>query len=106
MKSLIRCVILITSIVIILSACGPAETPAATPIATPTAAPVGKYVIGYYPYWVAERNVFVKDIPAHKLTHINPSDAVVAQGQKVILSTSSIRTYADPKTFGKITLVK
>jgi hypothetical protein len=28
-----------------------------------------------------------------------------AQGQKEMLSTSVIRTYADPRTFGKITLV-
>ena len=27
-------------------------------------------------------------------------------GQKAMLSTSSIRTYADPTTFGAITLVK
>jgi hypothetical protein len=39
--------------------------------------------------------------------NISPSDTDLAgQGQKVMLSTSSIRTYADPKTFGKITLVK
>ena len=39
--------------------------------------------------------------------NVNPSDADNAtQGQKVMLSTSRIRTYADPRTFGKITLVK
>lgn len=39
--------------------------------------------------------------------NISPSDADSAgQGQKVMLSTSAIRTYADPKTFGKITLVQ
>ena len=39
--------------------------------------------------------------------NISPSDTDNAgQGQKVMLSTSAIRTYADPKTFGKITLVK
>jgi len=39
--------------------------------------------------------------------NISPSDADTAsQGQKVMLSTSPIRTYADPRTFGKITLVK
>jgi hypothetical protein len=39
--------------------------------------------------------------------NISPSDADnEGQGQKVMLSTSAIRTYADPKTFGKITLVK
>ena len=39
--------------------------------------------------------------------NISPSDAdAVTQGQKVMLSTSPIRTYANPKTFGKITLVK
>jgi chitinase len=38
---------------------------------------------------------------------ISPSDTDnEAQGQKVMLSTSPIRTYADPRTFGKITLVK
>jgi hypothetical protein len=38
--------------------------------------------------------------------NISPSDADSAQGQKVMLSTSAVRTYADPKTFGKIILVK
>lgn len=39
--------------------------------------------------------------------NISPSDADDAgQGQKVMLSTSKIRTYADPRTFGKVTLVK
>jgi hypothetical protein len=39
--------------------------------------------------------------------NVSPSDADnEAQGQKVMLSTSRIRTYADPRTFGKITLVK
>jgi hypothetical protein len=39
--------------------------------------------------------------------NISASDADdAAQGQKVMLSTSAIRTYADPRTFGKITLVK
>jgi hypothetical protein len=39
--------------------------------------------------------------------NISPSDTDNAgQGQKVMLSTSAIRTYADPRTFGKVTLVK
>ncbi|HEX9332443.1 MAG TPA: sugar-binding protein, partial [Anaerolineales bacterium] len=39
--------------------------------------------------------------------NISPSDTDDAvEGQKVMLSTSAIRTYADPRTFGKITLVK
>jgi hypothetical protein len=39
--------------------------------------------------------------------NISASDADdAAQGQKVMLSTSAIRTYADPRTLGKITLVK
>ena len=39
--------------------------------------------------------------------NVNPSDADdETQGQKVMLSTSKVRTYADPRTFGKITLVK
>jgi hypothetical protein len=39
--------------------------------------------------------------------NISPSDADGAGGgQEVMLSTSTIRTYADPRTFGSITLVK
>lgn len=39
--------------------------------------------------------------------NISPSDADTLGGsQESMLSTSSIRTYADPRTFGKITLVK
>ncbi len=39
--------------------------------------------------------------------NISPSDTDAAtEGQKAMLSTSAIRTYADPRTFGKITLVK
>jgi hypothetical protein len=39
--------------------------------------------------------------------NISPSDSDrTPQGQEVMLSTSSIRTYADPRTFGQITLVK
>jgi hypothetical protein len=39
--------------------------------------------------------------------NISPSEAdVQSQGQKVMLSTSAIRTYADPKTCGKMTWVK
>lgn len=43
----------------------------AAPPSTPAAIPGGKWIIGYYPSWAAERNFFVKDIPAGKLTHIN-----------------------------------
>lgn len=67
MKSILRCITVLTVNLLLISACGPAVVPTATPIAVPG----GKYVIGYYPSWVAERNVFVKDIPAYKLTHIN-----------------------------------
>ena len=39
--------------------------------------------------------------------NISPSDAdSSAEGQKVMMSTSASRTYADPRTFGKLTLVK
>ncbi len=39
--------------------------------------------------------------------NISPSDTDTAGGsQETMLSTSNIRTYADPRTFGKITLVK
>ena len=73
MKSITHCIASILILLFILSACGPAPTqaPTQTPTPTPIAVPGGKYVIGYYPSWAAERNVFVKDIPAHKLTHIN-----------------------------------
>jgi GH18 family chitinase len=33
--------------------------------------PGERYVIGYYPSWAAGRKVFVANIPANKLTHIN-----------------------------------
>jgi hypothetical protein len=36
---------------------------------------------------------------------LSDSDSATG-GQEAMLSTSSIRTYADPRTFGKITLVK
>ena len=39
--------------------------------------------------------------------NISPSDTdTVGGSQETMLSTSSTRTYADPRTFGKITLVK
>ena len=39
--------------------------------------------------------------------NVSASDADdIGQGQQLMLSTSKIRTYADPRTFGKITLVK
>ncbi|PKN95631.1 MAG: hypothetical protein CVU45_00540 [Chloroflexi bacterium HGW-Chloroflexi-7] len=39
--------------------------------------------------------------------NISPSDSdTIGGSQETMLSTSSIRTYADPRTFGKITLVK
>jgi hypothetical protein len=39
--------------------------------------------------------------------NISPSDTdTVGGSQETMLSTSNIRTYADPRTFGKITLVK
>lgn len=38
---------------------------------TPTAAPDGKMVIGYYPFWVAERGLLLKDSLYARLTHIN-----------------------------------
>jgi GH18 family chitinase len=70
----------------ILSACGAATTPAPTlaPV-VPPAATAGKYIIGYYPNWVAERSVVVKDLPADKLTHINYAFSNVSDDGKCIL---------------------
>jgi chitinase len=56
-----------------------------TATSTPLAVPGGKYVIGYYPSWVAERNVFVKDLPAQKLTHINYAFSNVSENGECIL---------------------
>src|SRR6185369_15317291 len=99
MKSITHCIAFILILLFILSACGPAPTEAPTPIPTPTAiaVPGGKYVIGYYPSWVAERNVFVKDIPAHKLTHINYAFSNVSADGECILGDSAAdveRTYS------------
>jgi GH18 family chitinase len=51
--------------------------------------PGGKYIIGYYPSWVAARNVFVKDIPAGKLTHINYAFSNVSENGECILGDSA-----------------
>jgi chitinase len=69
MFTMVRKVFTLTGLIIVLtlSACGTALVPVSTPVPVPG----GKYIIGYYPSWAAERNVFVKDIPANKLTHIN-----------------------------------
>lgn len=56
-------------LVLILNGCGSAPSPVSGP--TPVPVPGDRYVIGYYPSWAAERNVFVANIPANKLTHIN-----------------------------------
>lgn len=87
MKSIIRSITTITILIITLSSCGPVppSSPASTPTATPIAVPGGKYVIGYYPAWAAERNVFVKDIPAQKLTHINYAFSNVSESGECIL---------------------
>lgn len=83
MKSITRCLILITIFLVVFSACAPAVAPIST--STPIVVPGGKYVIGYYPSWVAERNVFLKDIPAHKLTHINYAFSNVSSDGECIL---------------------
>jgi GH18 family chitinase len=56
-------------LVLLLNACGSASS--LVPGPTPVPVPGQKHVIGYYPSWAAERNVFVANIPANKLTHIN-----------------------------------
>ena len=86
MKSISNCIAMLTTLLILLSACGPAPTSLpATPTATPVAIPGGKYIIGYYPSWAAEREVFVKDIPASKLTHINYAFSNVSADGECIL---------------------
>ncbi len=73
------------TIMLAISACGPSQ------IATPNlvSVPDGKYIIGYYPSWAAERNVFVKDIPAHKLTHINYAFSNLSEGGDCILGDAT-----------------
>ncbi len=86
MKSIISCITSMTLLLFTISACAPAAAPLpATPTSTPIVVQGGKYVIGYYPSWVAERNVFIKDIPAHKLTHINYAFSNVTEDGKCIL---------------------
>ena len=65
----------------VLSACGAAPAPVPTPIPVPGE----KYIIGYYPSWVAARSVFVKDIPANKLTHINYAFSNVSESGECLL---------------------
>ncbi len=85
MKSIAHVLSIIAVLGMILSACSPA--PVVPPTSTPTLTPVpgGKYVIGYYPWWAAERNSFVKDIPADKLTHINYAFSNVSASGECIL---------------------
>jgi chitinase len=56
-------------LVLFLNGCGSPSSPVSGP--TPVPVSGGRYVIGYYPSWAAERNVFVVNISANKLTHIN-----------------------------------
>jgi chitinase len=86
MKSILQHITSLAILLMVLSACGPVPPPS-TPVATstPLVVPGGKYVIGYYPSWVAKRNVFVKDIPAQKLTHINYAFSNVSEDGKCIL---------------------
>jgi GH18 family chitinase len=58
----------------------PPSSSAVTAAPTPVAIPGGKWIIGYYPSWAAARGVFVKDIPATKLTHINYAFSNVSFG--------------------------
>lgn len=81
MKSLARLFIGVVVFSTILSGCGPAPVPIATPVAVPN----GKYIIGYYPSWAAGRNVFVKDIPANKITHINYAFSNVSANGECVL---------------------
>jgi GH18 family chitinase len=85
MKTISRCLASLTLFLLTLSACASVATPApSAPIPTPLVVPGGKFVIGYYPSWVAERNVFVKDIPAQKLTHINYAFSNVSENGECV----------------------
>ncbi len=82
-------------LVFLLSACAPAPTPAPLPTETalPTPSPVStlvpvpgsRFIIAYYPSWVAGRGALVKDIPAEKLTHINYAFSNVSGSGECIL---------------------
>ena len=86
MKPFTHCLASVTILFFALSACAPA-VPALPPApsSTPIAVPGGKYVIGYYPSWAAERNVFARDLPAGKLTHINYAFSNVSENGECIL---------------------
>jgi GH18 family chitinase len=66
-------------IVFILSGCGAITAPTVVPV------PGDKYLIGYYPSWAAGRDVFIKDIPANKLTHINYAFSNVSSSGECML---------------------
>jgi len=68
-----------------ISACGPSLTTVPSPVSVSD----GKQIIGYYPSWAAARNVFVKDIPAHKLTHINYAFSNVSESGECILGDAA-----------------
>jgi len=84
MKNVLRSLIAIIIITIITS-CAPAVTQTSVPIETIIQVPAGKHVIGYYPSWVADRDIFVKDIPAEKLTHINYAFSNLTENGECIL---------------------
>ena len=81
MKSMLYSFVVTALCSMVLSACGAAPAPVPTPIPVPG----GKYLIGYYPAWVVERKIFVKDIPAHKLTHINYAFSNVSESGECVL---------------------
>ncbi len=96
MKTVSHCIAAIMLCILAISACAPVATPVpSTPIPTPLVVPGGKFVIGYYPSWVAERNVFVKDIPAQKLTHINYAFSNVSENGECVLGDPICRCRAD-----------
>jgi GH18 family chitinase len=84
---MIRKTLTLTGIAIMLAigACGPAQIATQNLVTVPD----GKYIIGYYPSWAAERNVLIKDIPAHKLTHINYAFSNLSDSGECILGDAT-----------------
>ena len=83
MRSIAYLLSVIGTLSMIISACAPA------PVSTPVPIPDDRFIIGYYPSWAAARDVFVADIPAAKLTHINYAFSNVSSSGECTLGDPS-----------------